>query len=374
MAGLYIHIPFCKRRCHYCDFYSTTQEQLQDAYVAAVCQEMEERERELHEPIKTLYIGGGTPSQLSPLLLTEIVRHASDVFGFKTLKEFTIEANPDDITPAWVMGIRQAVPEGRVRVSMGIQTFDDATLALIGRRHNAAQALAAVRTLRDAGIDEISIDLMYGLPGEDESRWASDLEQATALGVPHISAYCLTYEEGTVLWKQREDGKVEEADEELCERFYFMLRDRLKKAGYEHYELSNFAFPGHHALHNASYWNGTPYLGIGPGAHSYDGSTRSWNAPDLKAYIANPLSGRSSEVLTDDEKYDEYVMTRLRTAIGIDPNELERLFGTARRDYCLAHAHSYLKSHRLRYTADGHIVLGEEGLFVSDGIIANLFS
>lgn len=374
MAGLYIHIPFCKRRCHYCDFYSTTQEQLQDAYVAAVCQEMEERERELHEPIETLYIGGGTPSQLSPLLLTEIVRHASDVFGFKTLKEFTIEANPDDITPAWVMGIRQAVPEGRVRVSMGIQTFDDATLALIGRRHNAAQALAAVRTLRDAGIDEISIDLMYGLPGEDESRWASDLEQATALGVPHISAYCLTYEEGTVLWKQREDGKVEEADEELCERFYFMLRDRLKKAGYEHYELSNFAFPGHHALHNASYWNGTPYLGIGPGAHSYDGSTRSWNAPDLKAYIANPLSGRSSEVLRDDEKYDEYVMTRLRTAIGIDPNELERLFGTARRDYCLAHAHSYLKSHRLRYTADGHIVLGEEGLFVSDGIIANLFS
>lgn len=374
MAGLYIHIPFCKRRCHYCDFYSTTQEQLQDAYVAAVCREMDERKRELHEPIETLYIGGGTPSQLSPSLLTEIVRHASDVFGFKTLKEFTIEANPDDITPAWVAGVRQAAPDGKVRVSMGIQTFDDATLTLIGRRHNAAQALAAVRTLQDAGIDEISIDLMYGLPGEDESRWADDLEQATALGVPHISAYCLTYEEGTVLWKQREDGKVEEADEERCERFYLMLRDRLKKAGYEHYELSNFALPGHHALHNASYWNGTPYLGIGPGAHSYDGTTRSWNAPDLKAYINNPMSGRSSEILTDDEKYDEYVMTRLRTAIGIDPDELEKLFGTARRNYCLAHAQSYIESHRLRYTTDGHIVLGEEGLFVSDGIIADLFS
>lgn len=374
MSGLYIHIPFCKRRCHYCDFYSTTLEPLHAAYAEALCREMEGRRTALHEPVETLYIGGGTPSQLSPALLAAIVGHAAEVFGFRTLREFTLEANPDDITPQWVEGVRAAAPEGKVRVSMGIQSFDDALLVRLGRRHTAAQARQAVETLRQGGVSEISIDLMYGLPGEDEQRWADDLEQAVALGVPHLSAYCLSYEEGTVLWKQREEGIVEEADEALCERFYRMLRQRLHEAGYEHYELSNFALPGHHAQHNASYWNGTPYLGLGPGAHSFDGDTRSWNAPDLKGYIAHPLEVRTTERLTDDEKYDEYIMTRLRTARGIDLAEIARLFGQQRREYCRQQTERHIENHRLRYTADGRIVLGEEGLFVSDGIIADLFS
>lgn len=374
MSGLYIHIPFCKRRCHYCDFYSTTQESLHAAYAEAVCREMRERRHELNGTVETLYIGGGTPSQFSPALLARIVGCAVEVFGFNTLREFTIEANPDDITPEWVAGIRTVAPEGKVRVSMGIQTFDDAMLTLIGRRHNAAQARAAVQTLREGGVNEISIDLMYGLPGENEERWADDLAQALALGVPHLSAYCLTYEEGTVLWKMREEGKVQEADEEQCAQYYRMLRQTLLAAGYEHYELSNFALPGHHAQHNASYWDGTPYLGIGPGAHSYDGDTRSWNAPDLLAYIASPLEARTVEHLTADEKYDEYIMTHLRTSRGIHPEEIKELFGTKRRDYCLARAQAYIESHRLQYTTDGHIVLGEEGLFVSDGIIADLFA
>lgn len=374
MSGLYIHIPFCKRRCHYCDFYSTTLEPLHAAYVEAVCHEMHARRHELCEPVETLYIGGGTPSQLSPALLAQIMGCAAELFGFTTLKEFTIEANPDDITPEWVAGIRAAAPEGKVRVSMGIQTFDNPTLLLLGRRHHATQVLTAVQTLRSGGVSEISIDLMYGLPGEDELRWADDLRQALALGVPHISAYCLSYEEGTMLWKMREQGEVQEADDELCERFYRMLRQTLTAAGYEHYELSNFALPGHHARHNASYWDGTPYLGIGPAAHSFDGDTRSWNAPDLQAYIADPLQGRSIERLSSDEKYNEFIMTRLRTSRGIKPEEIERVYGTSRCDYFLTRAQNYIKNHRLQYTADGHIILGEEGLFVSDGIIADLFA
>ena len=374
MSGLYIHIPFCKRRCYYCDFYSTTLAPLQTEYAVAVCHEMEVRRGELSEQVDTLYIGGGTPSQLSPALLGQIVHSAADIFGFNTLEEFTIEANPDDITPKWVSMAREIAPEGKVRVSMGIQTFNDASLKRLGRRHNAAQARTAVKLLREGGINEISIDLMYGLPDEDETQWADDLEQALSLGVPHLSAYCLTYEEGTVLWKEREMGKVKDADEELCRHFYRMLCQRLKAAGYQHYELSNFALPGHCALHNSSYWNGTPYMGIGPGAHSYDGESRSWNAPNLKAYISHPLEGRTIEHLTDNEKYDEYIMTRLRTSIGIHPDELEKMFGVSRRDYCLALAQPYINSHQLHTTTDGHIVLDEDALFISDSIISDLFS
>ena len=374
MSGLYIHIPFCQRRCHYCDFYSTTQESLQEAYVATVCREMHARRQELTEPVETLYIGGGTPSQLSPALLAKIIDNTVETFGIASLRECTVEANPDDITPAWVAGVRTAAPDGKVRVSMGIQTFDDATLALLGRRHTAAQAREAVQMLRNGGVDEISIDLMYGLPGEDDVRWADDLRQALALQVPHLSAYCLSYEEGTVLWQWRQQGKVQEAEDEQCARHYHQLRHTLLEAGYEHYELSNFALPGHRAQHNAAYWDGTLYLGLGPGAHSYDGATRSWNAPDLQAYLADPLHVRTTERLTVTDRYNEYLMTRLRTSKGISLDEVAQLFGDAQRDYCHQHVQTYIESHRLQYAADGRIVLSEEGLFVSDGIIADLFA
>lgn len=375
MSGIYIHIPFCKRRCRYCDFYSTTLLHQADAYVEAACREMQRRRDYLQgTQVQTLYIGGGTPSQLSPALLSRLITTAASVFQFSTLTELTIEANPDDITPQWVDGIRAAVmPFCQPRISMGVQTFDDDTLRLIGRRHDAQQAIHAVELLREYGIGEISIDLIYGLPGETAERWQSDLQQAVSLHVPHLSAYHLTYEEGTPLWQMRNRGEVSEVSEDRSVSDFRLLRHTLLSAGYEHYEISNFALPGHHARHNSSYWSGAPYIGIGPGAHSYDGHSRQWNQPDLARYIAG-TSTLEEERLTPDERYDEYIMTRLRTSRGISLQEIESLFGQARRSYCLSRAQTYLLSHRLAETPDGRIALTEEGIFVSDGIIADLFA
>lgn len=376
MAGIYIHIPFCKRRCRYCDFYSTTLASQTEAYVSAACREMEERGEFFRTDgsVETLYIGGGTPSQLSPMQLATLIRTAADVYGFNTLKELTIEANPDDMTGNWADGIIQAAsPYCPPRISIGVQTFDDRLLELIGRRHTARQAIDAVSILKSKGIEEISIDLMYGLPGETAACWQRDLDTAISLQVPHISAYHLIYEEGTPLWQMKQRGEVNEADEDDSVAFFRMARRALIDAGYEHYEISNFALPGHHAIHNSSYWNGTPYIGFGPGAHSFDGIKRSWNKPDLIGYLKGKRDSES-ECLSDDERYDEYIMTRLRTARGISLNEIEALFGTEKRQYCASRAQTYLKSHRLQETTDGRLAFTEEGVFVSDGIIADLFS
>lgn len=408
MAGIYVHIPFCKSRCKYCDFYSTTggeerknQSNLntpnnpgipskQEAYIEAVCREMELRKEFLQgEPVKTLYFGGGTPSQLSPALLGRMVRKAEQTFGFNTLDELTIEANPDDLSQEWIDRLKDALPQYALRISMGIQTFDDSLLQLLGRRHTAQEAIEAVHRLQGNGITEISIDLMYGLPsnrnhgnyrnyGSYEEVWEKDLKQAIELGVPHISAYHLSYEEGTPLYRMRERGEIYEVDEEESLACFRLLRHTLLEAGYRHYEISNFALSGHEARHNSSYWNGIPYLGLGPGAHSYDGTHRTWNHPNLEGYLrgihgndTNVIS--SGETLSDKERYNEYIMTRLRTARGISPQEIGILFGEERERYCRTRAQTYLKNHRLCETADGRWALTEEGIFVSDAIIADLF-
>jgi len=410
MAGIYVHIPFCKSRCRYCDFYSTLLGAEKAAYVQAVCREMELRGDFLRgDKVKTLYFGGGTPSQLSPALLAAMVRKAEQVFGFSSLDELTIEANPDDLTQAWIDGLKTCIPQHTLRISMGIQTFDDPLLRLLGRRHTADEATGAVHRLQESGITEVSIDLMYGLPemagdkgdrGNKDCRtyrnyqeiWKRDLQRAVGLGVPHISAYHLSYEDGTALARMREQGEVHEISEEESVECFRELRRTLLSAGYRHYEISNFALPGHEARHNSSYWRGVPYLGLGAGAHSFDGLHRRWNHPDLKRYIdaltpspSNPSSQPSpsspsilsslsdGETLSDEDRYNEYIMTRLRTAEGISPEEIGLLFGPARERHCRARAQSYLKSHRLRETADGRWALTEEGIFVSDGIMADLF-
>ena len=400
MAGIYVHIPFCKKRCRYCDFYSTAgmNTAMQESYAKAVCREMELRREGLQdEAIKTMYFGGGTPSQLSPALLGRIVRKAEEMFGFDTLDELTIEANPDDLSQEWIDGLKEAIPQYQLRISMGIQTFDDALLRLMGRRHTAQQAIDAVHRLQDNGMTEISIDLMYGLPmangsngsdgnnGADETgmkMWQNDLDNAVSLGVPHISAYHLSYEEGTPLSRMREQGEVREVDEEESLACFKLLRHTLLSAGYRHYEISNFALPGHEARHNSSYWSGIPYLGLGPGAHSFDGMHRTWNHPHLSRYvevlgsneaIENLGTISSGETLSDDDRYNEYIMTRLRTAHGISPEEIATRFGKERERHCHTRAQTFLKSHRLSETADGRWVLTEEGIFVSDVIIADLF-
>ena len=330
MPGIYIHVPFCESRCAYCDFYSTTLMRHRSAYVDTVCRELQLRLPELQgAPIETIYLGGGTPSTLTieelSSILTSLLNFHLSSFNFQ-LAEITLEANPDDLTEAYVQGLR-TLPFNRV--SIGIQSFHDRTLRLVGRRHTAQEAIEAVHRCQRMGLTNISIDLMYGLPGETLDDWVYSLDQAIALGVPHISAYHLTYEEGTRLWRMKEQGLVSPIDEEQSIRAFELLREKLLAAGYEHYEISNFALPSYHSHHNSSYWQGIPYIGIGPGAHSYDGTDRRWNLSNLTDYIATPEGKdvpHEVEHLTTEERYDERIITELRTARGIDILPKHRIF------------------------------------------------
>ena len=374
MAGVYVHIPFCASRCSYCDFFSTLSlAGSGEAYVAAVTAEAALRCGELRgEPVKTLYLGGGTPSQLPlPLLccLLEGLRQSLDLAG---VEEFTIEANPDDVTPAWCAALPSM---GVNRVSMGVQTFEDPILRLIGRRHSSRQAVEAVDRLREAGIDNISIDLIYGLPGQTLASWKSTVEQAIALSPQHISAYCLSYEEGTRLWRQRERGEVTEVPEEQCLKMYSILVDMLQTAGYEHYEISNFSLPSYRSRHNSSYWHDIPYLGLGAAAHSYDGHIRRSNPCDLGEYIGQIASGQAAyqeEVMTRWERYDERVMLGLRTSDGVDADRLRQDFGDDAWHHFTREAARHIAAGNLNRAGESRYVLTRDGIMVSDSVIRDL--
>lgn len=372
MAGIYIHIPFCKTRCIYCDFYSTTRSELKERYVRALCRELEMRREYLRgEPIETIYLGGGTPSQLDEGDFLRIFKTIRTVYGMEHCHEITLEANPDDLTETYVAMLRR-LPFNRI--SMGIQTFDDATLKLLNRRHNAAQAIEAVGRCRRAGFANISIDLIYGLPGETDERWKQDLQQAVALNVEHISAYHLTYEEGTRLYELLQARRIREVDEESSVRFFSTLMDTLTDAGYEHYEISNFCRPGMHSRHNTSYWKGIPYLGCGASAHSFDRRTREWNVASIDEYIRALEDGHrlyETEPRDPDTAYNECVMTSLRTRQGLSLEEVEKEYGTVLRQYCTDMAQPYLKDGKLEMQ-DGRLRLTRDGIFVSDGIISDL--
>jgi len=374
MAGIYVHIPFCASRCSYCDFFSTLR--LADVgadYVEAVIAEARLRAAELQgEPVRTLYLGGGTPSQLPLPLLERLVEGLGSVFDLTGLEEFTIEANPDDVSPDWCAAL---LPLGVNRVSMGVQSFEDDILRFIGRRHTAAQAVAAVDNLRRAGIYNISIDLIFGLPGQTVASWSESVRRAIALEPQHISAYGLTYEEGTRLWHQRERGEIVEVPEEQCLEMYRILVDTLQAAGYEHYEISNFALPGCHSRHNSSYWDDTPYLGLGAAAHSYDGRVRRSNPHDLQRYVDTISAGRlacQEEEMARWERYDERVMLGLRTARGVDADRLRQDFGEEAWRHFVHEAQPHVRAGSLRMTADGHYVLTRDGIMLSDSIIRDL--
>ncbi len=368
MAGIYIHVPFCQSRCAYCDFYSTTEsEEWKSQYLSALQREMQTRKGELQgRPIDTLYIGGGTPSQLPAALLCRLFQAVTSLFTLKPDAEVTVEANPDDVTPRWLSALRHTPVN---RISMGVQTFDDGLLSLLRRRHTAAQTLQAVELCRGAGYTNLSLDLIYGLPGQSLEMWQQDLAQVAALAVPHLSAYALQYEPGTALHRMREEGRVQEADEELSLQMYHHLCREAARMGMEHYEISNFALPGKRSRHNSSYWRQEPYWGFGPGAHSYDGArTRRWNEPQLKAYVDAPGDvPHGTEVLTADEQYDELVFTRLRTSDGLPL----ALLAPENRAYCLRMARPHLESGKLRLEND-ILRLHESGIFVSDDIMSDL--
>ena len=372
MAGIYLHIPFCKTRCIYCDFYSTTRSEWTDRYVEALCTELTRRKDYLQgEPVHTIYMGGGTPSQLSEKHFRKLFHTLQQVYGLEQCHEITLEANPDDLTEEYTAMLK-TLPFNRI--SMGIQTFHEDTLRLLHRRHTGAQAIRAVELCRKAGFQNISIDLIYGLPGENDFRWNQDLQQAIQLQVEHISAYHLTYEEGTPLYDMLHQHSVQEVDEESSLRFFTSLMDTLKDAGYEHYEISNFCKPGFHSRHNTAYWQGIAYLGCGPSAHSFNGSSRQWNKASLSAYM-NGIEQNTciyeTEQLDVYTRYNECVMTGLRTQKGISLKQLHHTFGMQLKDYCLRNADSYLKNGQLEIHNE-YLRLTRAGIFISDGMMSDL--
>lgn len=390
---VYLHIPFCKSFCTYCAFYSELFS-LESAsrYEAAVKAEIRARRQEIRETSSTptLYIGGGTPSVLPPMVLRHLVEAVNEVTG-GVYQEFTIEVNPDDVTPDFAAFLKTL---GVTRVSMGIQSFEGKTLAWMHRRHTAEGARRAFVCLREAGFENISADLIYGLgrpvgAGQDAKRsenvppeggdrtdgpsLEADLEALLSLpgGPPeHISAYQLSIEEGSALYDQVRLGRYAECSEEEAERQYLTLCKRLHEAGYEHYEISNFAKEAYRAVHNSAYWTGAPYVGLGPAAHSYDGLRRSWNPSDTEAYIRfhdHPVSDApGSEVLTPEQRAMERVMLSLRTSDGIPEEELRRLCGDARVEALLGKA--FLE----KSGKNTNLRIPERHGFISDAIIADL--
>ena len=372
MAGIYIHIPFCKRRCIYCDFFSTTQSEKKADYVHALVRELEIRKDYLdNEEIETIYLGGGTPSQLSQEELEEIFTYIYKVYKVTPDAEITLEANPDDLTPEYVAMLR-TLPFNRI--SMGIQTFQEETLKLLHRRHTAQQAIEAFKRCREAGFQNISIDLMYGLPGETLDTWEQDLQQALALHPEHISAYHLIYEEGTALWNLREQNKVEEAEEELSLILFKTLIEKLTKAGYQHYEISNFCLPSLHSRHNSSYWTGKKYLGCGPSAHSFDGTSRQWNVSSLDKYLEGIRTDQLDfeiEKLDLYTRYNDFVITSIRTCWGMPLSQLRTTYGETLYNYCLRMAKPHIQQGVLEIKEDT-LKLTSEGIFISDGIMSDL--
>lgn len=377
MSGIYIHIPFCKSRCVYCGFYSTTSLDLRHSYVDAICRELELRSDYLSEPVSTVYFGGGTPSVLSVDDLDRIfnaVYKYNKVYGNSDgVAEFTIECNPDDITDEFCSFLSSSPVN---RISMGVQSFSDGLLKFARRRHGSSQPKLAVERLRHIGIPNISIDLMFGFPNESLEVWRNDIDKALSLDVEHISAYSLMFEEGTCLYGMLQRGEVKECDEETSLAMFNMLIDRLEAAGYEHYEISNFAKPGFRSQHNSSYWHGVPYLGLGASAHSFNGSTRQWNIGDVRKYIDSISCGNipaEIEVLTKDNSYDDMIMTGLRTVEGVSLDEVERRFGKDYLDFLEREALRYVKAKLLKYSVDHRsLSLTRKGLFVSDSVMCDL--
>ena len=417
--GLYIHVPFCKSRCIYCDFYSTTcGADKRQAYTDALCHEMRLRRDFLDGgTLGSVYIGGGTPSTLSADELGRIFQTIAATWSISADAEVTLEANPDDITPAYAKALKAL---GINRVSMGVQTFNDGMLRFLHRRHSAGQVQEAIDHLQGAGIDNLSIDLIYGLPGQTLEQWQQDVGKALALPVSHLSAYALIYEEGTALYRLREQGKAAEASDELSLQMFEALMDKAAEAGFRHYEISNFALPHREARHNSGYWTGMHYLGLGPAAHSYNGTMRQWNTPDLSAYLKaggdTATAGLiTTETLTPKIRQEETLLTRLRTAEGLDLAAFTREFGQQALDALLARAkpyinngtlvlcdaapESFINGQRSMVNAEGiasgstavsgtgadfkdpreqsgngqWLCLTRKGIFISDGIISSLF-
>ncbi|MCM1483790.1 MAG: radical SAM family heme chaperone HemW [Muribaculaceae bacterium] len=368
MSGIYIHIPFCAAKCLYCDFYSMPRKErhdLIDKYPDALMREYSARCGEIaHEPVTTVYIGGGTPTSLPIDMLEGLIK----VFNHDSVKELTIEVNPEDVTEDVA---RRLISAGVTRISMGVQSLNDTELRTVGRRHNSQQAIEAFHTLRHAGASNISLDIIYGLPHQTIESWTHTLDTILELGAEHLSAYALAYEPGTRLHAMLNAGKISEASQELYEKMYNILCERTRQHGMEHYEIANFALPGLHSRHNSSYWNFTPYLGLGAGAHSFDGTVRRYNPTNVAQYISNPTNFTLTEQESHRERYNDYIMTSLRTSAGIDIDLTSRLFGVDMADMTLTKAEALTLHGSLKVTAAGHYAIPKEKWLLADAITLN---
>lgn len=368
---LYIHIPFCHSKCVYCDFYSTPLgRKLYDDYLTALLTETSRRLGELPAPPSSIYIGGGTPSILSEQLTLRLLEGLLSMVDISRVKEWTIEMNPEDVNPRILQLYRE---HGVNRISMGIQSFHDNTLKKIGRRHTARQALTAVSMIQNAGFRH-SFDLIYGLPDEGMEQWSESLYKLMDFHPDHFSAYLLSYEPGTALYRMMTAGRVTEASEQLVTGMYSHLCQVSADNGFEHYEISNFAGKGGKSLHNSRYWNGTPYLGVGCSAHSFTNGLRKWNPPDVKAYIET-INNHDSlpfqiEEETTSEKFNDLIITTLRTNKGFDLSLVDGFPEPIRREFA-KNIEPELKSGSL-LLADNHLIIPEDKWLRADSVMRNL--
>lgn len=372
MAGIYIHIPFCKSRCHYCDFYSTVRLAYIDDFVAALITELRLRQNDwANKKIETIYFGGGTPSLLSNIHINTILDDVAHYFEIDNHCEITLEANPENLTKEYINQLKQTPIN---RISLGVQSFNNEVLKRLNRSHNAAQAIYSINQLQASGLTNISVDLIYGIPKLSLKEWENALLQFLNLKVPHLSAYHLTYEQNTVFGHLLKTNKINPASESQSLAQYNLLCQMMHTQGFEHYEISNFARQGKFSRHNSNYWNSTPYLGFGPAAHSFNGTVRQWNGANVFKYINHLKSGKlpphEKEMLTPADKFNDYIITRLRTASGIDLDEIKKEFPQF-WEVTMQNVEHYRKMQSLFTCTDERCRLTEKGFFVSDSVMTD---
>ena len=377
MAGIYIHIPFCKQACNYCNFHFSTSLQLKDELIAAMIKEIHlvtekanhSSEKELCE---TIYFGGGTPSLLSIKELNNILASLFSKFEIAKDAEITLEANPDDITAEKLQLWKKA---GINRLSVGVQSFLDQELVWMNRAHSSADSLRCIDEIKNAGFSDYSIDLIYGSPLLNNQDWLNTIDTVINKNIPHISCYALTVEPKTALHKMIAQNKKESVDAEKQAEQFVLLMNQMEQAGYEHYEISNFSKPGRRSKHNSSYWQGKKYYGFGPAAHSYDGIKRKWNISNNALYIQSLKKNSipsEEETLTSTQSINEYIMTSLRTIEGLDLEKINSLFGTNHVNQLLNASKKYIQSEKI-IQQNNRLILTRQGKLFADGIAADLF-
>lgn len=373
MAGIYIHIPFCKKACHYCDFHFSTSMKYKDEMIEALVREIELRKKYFtDEPVETIYFGGGTPSILPSTDIKNILRKITNTFELSNEIEITIEANPDDLTSTY---IKEIYYEGVNRLSIGVQSFFDKDLEWMNRAHNSTEALDSIRRAQDIGIENISIDLIYGTPGLSDAEWLENINKAISLEVPHISSYALTVEKGTALGNWVEKKKVKPMDEEQAASQFEILMETLTNNSFEHYEISNFAKAGFYSKHNSSYWEGKKYLGIGPSAHSFNKLSRQWNIANNNKYIEDLFIDKLpfvEERLQLKDRYNEYLMVSLRTSKGISKDYIATEFGSSILEKLMEQIKEYIEKAWL-VQSNKNIYTSNSGKLMADKIAAELF-